>query len=58
MRVARAVAFWLVPLLAILSVAVVATGLDSPRSLGAFLGLLCLTVLAMRIGHDHRRSTG
>ena len=50
-----AAGFWLGTVLPVLYVPVIVSGIDSLRSLVVFLTLLVVHVLALVVGHDHRR---
>lgn len=50
-----ATGFWLGALLPVLYVPVILTGLDSRGSVSVFLVLFALHVVALVVGHEHRR---
>lgn len=49
----RTLAFWIAIALPFLHVPLLLAGVGSPARLQAYLGLLALNVLALRLGHGH-----
>lgn len=50
----RVASFWTAIVLPFLHVPLLATGLSTPAETFTFLGLLCLNLLALYVGHAHR----
>lgn len=51
----RVASFWTAIVLPFLHVPMLATGLSNSTETTAFLGLLALNLLALYVGHSHRR---
>jgi hypothetical protein len=49
----KGAAFWAAIALPFLHLPLLVTGLDSPTTLGAFVALLALNVVALLVGHPH-----
>jgi hypothetical protein len=54
-RHVRTLAFWIAIALPFLHVPLLLAGVGSPARLQAYLGLLAMNVVALRVGHDYGR---
>ena len=58
LRPLKGAAFWTAVALPFLHVPLLVTGLDSSTTLGAFVALLVLNVVALLVGHPHASDDG